>query len=168
MKQHMDLKALQTLIGEWADHHFPRRTPHSTLVKFLEEVAELFADPTDVMEAADVAILIVDFFHLIGADMEQAIIDKMTINKGRTWKVNPKTGIMRHVDHETVEDVIARNTAEWAVELAALNTPLRKKYQHVDEPSVLRMLGQSTINPIEAVLRFGKAMGTMGYDIRDS
>lgn len=89
-------KDLQRLVVKWADQVYPSRTLQDTLIKLLEEVAELFKDPNEE-ELADVLILTLDLFHLAGVAPGPALITKMKINiEERTWKIDPKTGIMKH------------------------------------------------------------------------
>ncbi|WP_373081961.1 dATP/dGTP pyrophosphohydrolase domain-containing protein [Zhongshania sp.] len=96
--RHTDvLRELQSLITDWADQVIPHRTLHDASVKLLEEVAEAFANPGDPGELADMAILVMDMFHLAGVDMEQAIRDKMAVNKQRSWQRDPRTRILKHV-----------------------------------------------------------------------
>jgi NTP pyrophosphatase (non-canonical NTP hydrolase) len=48
-------------------------------------------------ELADIIILVLDLGYLLDIDLEQAVIDKMIINRKRSWIRDPKTGIARHV-----------------------------------------------------------------------
>jgi NTP pyrophosphatase (non-canonical NTP hydrolase) len=93
----MEIFEMQRYIAEWADKEFPSRQPTHLIAKILEEVGELIANPTDPMEAADLAILVLDYFHLIGHDMELCVVRKMMLNKSRRWKMNPNTMIMNHI-----------------------------------------------------------------------
>ena len=89
---------LQKLVTRWANGVYPSRTLQDTLIKLLEEVAELFKDPGEE-ELADVAILVLDLFYLADVKMGPAIMKKMKINiEERTWEINPKTGILKHVE----------------------------------------------------------------------
>ncbi len=90
------IKDLQRLVVEWADGQFPTRNLQGCLIKLLEEVAELFADPSEE-ELADVLLLTLDLFHLAGVDPGKALLRKMEINEGRQWTINEKTGIMNHI-----------------------------------------------------------------------
>lgn len=90
------IKDLQKLVVGWADREFPTRNLNGCLIKLLEEIAELFADPSEE-ELADVLLLTLDLFHLTGIDPGKALVKKMRINEERTWVINEKTGIMRHV-----------------------------------------------------------------------
>ena len=90
---------LQDEITEWLAIQYPNRTPMDVLIKFLEEVAELFKDPQSKDEQADLLILMLDLARLTGIDILQAGFDKMAINRSREWIIDPKTGIMSHVRH---------------------------------------------------------------------
>ena len=93
----MNVQELQSEIAEWADRLNPDRKPIGILAKLLEELAELIAsDLSDPLELADVAILLLDLFHLADIDMGEAVAAKMLINKSRTWEIKPD-GRMQHV-----------------------------------------------------------------------
>ena len=84
-----DIAELQAGIAAWADQVVPNRTPHSTIAKLLEEIGELIASERmqDPMELADIAILVLDLFHIQGVDLAEAVKAKMLINTERTWTV---------------------------------------------------------------------------------
>ena len=88
---------LQELIAAWADQIVPERTPMSTVSKLLEEIGELIASErmNDPEELADVAILVLDLFHIQGVDLEKAVKAKMQINASRHWEV-ADNGAARH------------------------------------------------------------------------
>ena len=93
------LEELQQEIAAWADAVFPDRTAHGALTKLmLHEIPELITskllDPT---EYADIVILVLDIAHLNGIDISSAVRDKMAINRARTWKIDPATGLMSHI-----------------------------------------------------------------------
>lgn len=93
------LEELQQEIANWADAVFPDRTAHGALTKLmLHEIPELITskllDPT---EYADIVILVLDIAHLNGIDISSAVREKMAINRARTWKIDPETGLMSHV-----------------------------------------------------------------------
>jgi len=70
----------------------------STIAKLLEEIGELIASErmSDPMELADVAILVLDLFHLQQVDMHQAVTNKMIKNRARRWK-RQDNGALSHV-----------------------------------------------------------------------
>lgn len=92
------LPQLQQEIGEWADKLIPNRTAHNALTKMvMEEIPELIAGGlADPLEIADIGILLLDVAYLQGVNIEQAIEDKMNINRGRDWDVDKNTGLMHH------------------------------------------------------------------------
>ena len=89
---------LQQAIATWADQINPNRTALSTIAKLLEEIGELIASErmNDPNELADVAILVLDLFHLQGVDICSAIKGKMIINITRKWRI-ADNGAMSHV-----------------------------------------------------------------------
>lgn len=91
------VETLQKRISEWADRVYPTRTPEVAFAKMVGEVGEILANPEDPLEWADVAILLLDAAKLRGIDIVQASHEKMGINEQRTWKVDPRTGLMSHV-----------------------------------------------------------------------
>lgn len=89
---------LAEVVKKWADEVYPDRTPEAALIKLImEEVPELLNGGLDSPgEWGDLMILLIDAAHLRGIDIVQAAFDKMEVNKKRTWKINPVTGIMKH------------------------------------------------------------------------
>lgn len=61
------------------------------------EASELLSAETEdnPLEIADCAILLLDYAHLAGIDLEAAIRTKLDINRQRTWRIAP-TGAMQH------------------------------------------------------------------------
>ena len=88
---------LQELVAAWADQIVPERTAMSTIAKLLEEIGELIASErmNDPEELADVAILVLDLFHIQEVDLEKAVQTKMQINASRHWEV-ADNGAARH------------------------------------------------------------------------
>ena len=95
-----DITTLQKEIAAWADSVFPHRTARGALIKLvLEEIPELLQSGHCVPEEfADVVILVLDIAHLQGIDIGAAVRAKMEVNRKRTWKVDPETGLMNHVE----------------------------------------------------------------------
>lgn len=92
---------IEQVIAEWADEVFPHRTVTNALSKLvLEEIPEYLMNQDDPMELADVGILVYDIAQLKGINLEQAIRDKMAINRKRTWRINPETGLMKHTGED--------------------------------------------------------------------
>lgn len=92
------VQELQQAIAAWADQLNPNRTALSTIAKLLEEIGELIASErmNDPNELADVAILVLDLFHLQGVDLCGAVRGKMIINISRQWRI-ADNGAMSHV-----------------------------------------------------------------------
>ena len=93
------LEGLTKRVVEWADSVFPDRTEEAALRKMmLEELPELLnGGRDDPGEYADVLILLVDIAYLRGFDIVAAAQEKMTVNEGRSWKLDPVTGSLKHV-----------------------------------------------------------------------
>ena len=96
----MEINDLQREITEWADEIIPHRTSQKALIKMLGEISELFENPSDELEMADIAILMFDYFHLEGVDIVEAVRKKMAINRQREWEVDEKTGMLNHVKNK--------------------------------------------------------------------
>ena len=94
-----DIAILQEEIAAWADDLIPDRTAYSTIAKLLEEIGELIASErmSDPEELADVAILVLDLFHLQKVDMANAVRDKMSINIRRRWTISDN-GSASHIN----------------------------------------------------------------------
>ena len=92
-----NISDLQELVAAWADQVVPERTAMSTIAKLLEEIGELIASErmNDPEELADVAILVLDLFHIQGVNLEMAVKQKMLINASRHWEV-ADNGAARH------------------------------------------------------------------------
>lgn len=94
-------KPVRDIIVEWADSVFPDRTITNAIQKMvLEEIPEYLMKQDDAMELADLGILLYDIANLAGVDLDKAIREKMEINKNRQWKLNPDTGLMKHVKEQ--------------------------------------------------------------------
>lgn len=91
---------LQQEIAEWADSVYPHRTNESILKKLDEEVAELRSATLDPHEYADLIILILDLGRMNGIDIGRAVREKIEINNGRQWAIDPDTGVMSHTNRE--------------------------------------------------------------------
>lgn len=91
------IASLQAEIAGWIDQVHPDRTLLSIVAKLLGEAAELLSAETEdnPLEIADCAILILDYAHLAGIDLEEAILAKLEINRCRRWRIAP-TGAMQH------------------------------------------------------------------------
>lgn len=85
-------------IHAWANGVFPDRKPNDVLVKLSEELGELIRSPYSEHEFADVMVLLLDFAKMHGIMVGRGVREKMIINRQRTWKIDPSTRIMRHID----------------------------------------------------------------------
>lgn len=92
------LRTLQREISKWADNNFPGRDHVSVKNKLDKEIAEWAKDPENADEFADVMILILDWAHLMGVDMQAAVNTKMKINLTRNWIFNPADRTWQHKD----------------------------------------------------------------------
>lgn len=100
------LPELQSEIGEWGDETFPNATLESVRAHFDEEAAELHdsSNPVDLREeTADCAMLLIQIAHHAGFDLDQAIRDKLEINRKRTWG-QVAGGYSKHIDAMLAED----------------------------------------------------------------
>lgn len=93
------IEEMQADIAQWADTIKPDRTAHQSLSKLmLEEIPEFIASKMeDPLEYADLVIMILDIAHLQGIDVGRAVIQKMAINRQRSWRVDKTTGFLKHV-----------------------------------------------------------------------
>ena len=92
---------LRDLITEWADKVFPDRTVQNAIQKLMmEELPEYLLDRGNALELGDLGVLLYDIAHLDGVDLDAAIRAKMEINLGRTWGIDPTTGLLNHTNVE--------------------------------------------------------------------
>lgn len=113
-----DIEVLRRQICAWADECFPDRTLAECFAKLtLDELPEVWRNPTDPEEYADVLVLVLDMATLairehntrnaaqIAAgtmkpltmyDIAQAVRDKMKVNRERKWHIDPITGLRQH------------------------------------------------------------------------
>ena len=95
-----DWQKLQDDIGLFTDKTFPKSTAKSKALHLSEEAQEAAADPTDILEWADCMILLLDGARAAGYDttaIYKAVLEKMEINKDRTWGVPDVDGVARHI-----------------------------------------------------------------------
>lgn len=91
----MNIAELAAKVRAQADRLFPNRTDSSMFLKMLSELGEMTERPDDPMEVADAFILLLDYAHRKGIDIQQVVEYKMAINDNREWVVN-QLGVMRH------------------------------------------------------------------------
>lgn len=82
-------------MAAWTEETFGTVTLERIATRANEEMVELLADPSDVMEAADVCIVLSRY-----PGIEDAINRKMAINRARQWKLNGD-GSGYHIKGET-------------------------------------------------------------------
>lgn len=97
LRHNMDF--FQEHICTWSRRTFgPGQTEEAVVNKLKEEFAEFSCKPTP-SEAADIAILLLQFCRQRNAFLSDEIIKKMDINKARKWHPpDPQTGTIRHRD----------------------------------------------------------------------
>ena len=98
----MDIAELTRLMREfvrakgWYDPATPRQqTPRNLAISLSIEAAEILehfqwngdlADPDSLAEElADVMLYLLQLASVTGIDLEQAVLDKLRVNYGRTW-----------------------------------------------------------------------------------
>jgi hypothetical protein len=95
------LQKLQDEITTWADSTFGgNRKPKSVIAHLAKEVMELYDDPTDLSEYADVLILTLNAAKLAGYDVNLLVLGieaKMIINKQRKWGKPDNNGVIEHI-----------------------------------------------------------------------
>lgn len=95
------VESIKDLITNWANEVFPDRTITNALQKMvMEEIPEYMMNQNDKFELADIGILLYDIAYLAGIDLDEAIREKMAINKSRKWQIIPETGLMKHIKEE--------------------------------------------------------------------
>ena len=75
--------------------------PLPTLNHLLKEVKETVEAPEDVVEYADMLILLLGAFKRTGGTAEQlvqAALDKVEINKVRKWGKPDENGVIEHIE----------------------------------------------------------------------
>lgn len=101
------MRTLQQIVGEinrWQDTVFTRATPVSAAAHLKKEAQELWEDPYDEEEIADIFILLAGVAHLAGVDLEAAVEKKMKINRERTWGEPDAEGVVEHIRAPTPEN----------------------------------------------------------------
>lgn len=89
--ENLSLQKLEDVRSKWAAKTFPSATTQSALHHLKEEIKEVEADPTDVMEYADMLMLVMEAARLSGFsadDILKAFAQKHEINKSRIWVKN--------------------------------------------------------------------------------
>ena len=84
-REKMTIDELADEVYRWADKQFPDRNPDQAWHKLNEELAELFKEPGNPKEYADVFIVLLDLAALNGISLENEILRKLEINKMSDW-----------------------------------------------------------------------------------
>lgn len=95
----MKFQELQNKIGEWSDETFKESSLKSLHEHLVEEVDELGNNPFDVMNYADVLILLMVLARKCEynmSELEKAVEVKHIINVSRIWLEPDERGITRH------------------------------------------------------------------------
>lgn len=82
-------------IRTWQRATFPHATPMSAAAHLLSEAKELYANPSDTEEMADVFMLLVCIAG--DADLLAAARRKLEINKSRAWGERNEQGFVEHI-----------------------------------------------------------------------
>ena len=103
------LNEFQSFVGHWGCVTFPNATMESIAHHAQDEVIELrkallFApiDPVSQndadMDAADVFLLLLHYFHRRGVSLMDTAQAKMEINRARRWGTPDERGVVRHIE----------------------------------------------------------------------
>jgi hypothetical protein len=97
-----ELQRLQDRIAEFQEANFPTQTLDGKLTHLVREANELRGTPEDVMEWADVLILLLGAAHkrcLTAQDLINAARIKLRINEQRQWPAEPDAeGVYHHLE----------------------------------------------------------------------
>ena len=92
-----DLPTLQRAVGEWADATFPHATPSTIVAHLRDEVLDELDPHADPSEAADCFLLLLHFAHKRGFDLAAAALDKLDVNRARSWSPPDERGVSTHL-----------------------------------------------------------------------
>ena len=88
----MNFGILQSAIGNWSIRTFgPIKDISKASEKLVEEAGEACASasrPSFGEELADVVIVAMNLAHQAGINLETEVIEKMRINRSRTWNLD--------------------------------------------------------------------------------
>jgi hypothetical protein len=95
----IDINDLQYQVGKWADATFPDSTQETIIAHMRDEINTELSPDCNEDELADIALLLMHLAHKRGVDLQQLIINKHSVNEGRTWE-NEKNdkGFFGHID----------------------------------------------------------------------
>ena len=101
-----ELKELQLDLFNWAEKTFYEPTIETVMAHCKEEIDEVLADPTDIMEWADVLMIYLHGAQIYGYSIDKiylAMLDKFEIIKKRDWLPPDEKGIIRHVKNFQID-----------------------------------------------------------------
>lgn len=86
-------------VVSWIGPLLPCRDPFDTTIKMASELSELqhaihTGDGDVGEECADVMILFLDLINLLNIDIEDELLKKMWVNRGRAWE--KRMGTLKH------------------------------------------------------------------------
>jgi hypothetical protein len=94
------LQELQDKIAAFNERTFPGQTVHGVANHLAKEAGELAAEPGDLMEQADVLILLLQVCHkqgVSGSELLRNAFTKVEINEKRDWPKEPaEDGTFQH------------------------------------------------------------------------
>lgn len=97
----MNIEKLDEIGQSSIDLFGNEKDPLPTLHHLSQEVKETIEAPTDVVEYADMLILLMGAFKRTGGnaiELVQAALDKVEINKIRKWGKPDENGVIKHID----------------------------------------------------------------------
>lgn len=94
------LEEVMADVVAWQNIQFPDSNPSSIAAHLLEEAYELYYEPTNAEEIADVMMLLTGLCARNGVNLTEALARKLKINKARTWGEPQPNGVINHVRTE--------------------------------------------------------------------
>jgi|GEM_PF-5127111 predicted house-cleaning noncanonical NTP pyrophosphatase (MazG superfamily) len=91
---------LQNEQGAWSDVVMKGQPIKAKIRHLMREVREMLKDPKDLVEHADVLLLLLDINRLCGFTADQLMLAasaKLAVNKARKWNPPDKDGCITHV-----------------------------------------------------------------------
>lgn len=92
-------------INEWQDKVFTAATAQSKAAHLKREADELYDNPTDGGEMADIFILLCGVAHKAGLNLEIEVEKKMAINRERIWGKPDAEGVVEHVESDVTHNL---------------------------------------------------------------
>lgn len=93
----LTLDGMQDEVNEWQRKTFPEATPKTIAAHLLREAKELYAQPEDWEEVADIQILLFGMADSLGIDLYRIVKAKLEINKLRQWGQPDEQGVIEHI-----------------------------------------------------------------------